>query len=49
VGIGRRNVRIHLVDGFLGLTDGILQVLVVSRGHLDMRGACKGKGVGGTT
>jgi hypothetical protein len=38
-----------LVDGLLGLSDGSLQVLVVSGGQLDMRGACKGKGLVRTT
>jgi hypothetical protein len=47
-GIGRSNIKSHLLEGLLGLSDGSLQVLVVSGGHLDMRGVCKGKWVGGT-
>jgi hypothetical protein len=49
VGIGGRKLISQLVDGPLGLSDGSLQVLVASGGHFDMRGACKGKRVGGTT
>jgi hypothetical protein len=48
VEIGGRKIKIHLLDGLVSLSDEILQVLVASGGHLDMRGTCKGKWVGGT-
>jgi hypothetical protein len=48
VGIGRANLSCHLLDGFLGLMDGSLQVLVASGGHLERVSAGKGKWVGGT-
>jgi len=34
-GIGRDNLRCHMLDGVLGLIDGSLQVLVVSGVHLE--------------
>jgi hypothetical protein len=49
VGIGRANLRCHLLDGSLGLIDEILQVLVASGGHLERGSAGKGKWVGETT
>ena len=49
VGIGRDNLSSHMLDGFLGLIDGSLQVLVASGGHLERGSVGKGKGVGGTT
>jgi hypothetical protein len=47
-GIGRSNIRSHFLEGFISLSDGSLHILVASGGHLDMRGDCKGKWVGGT-
>jgi hypothetical protein len=48
-GIGRANITCHMLDGFLGLIDGILQVLVASGGHLERGSVGKEKWVGGTT
>jgi hypothetical protein len=49
VGIGRANLKCHVLDGFLGLIDGILQVLVAINGNLERGSAGKGRWVGGTT
>jgi hypothetical protein len=49
VGIGRANLRCHMLDGFLGLIDGSLQVFLASGGHLKRGSASKEKWVGGTT
>jgi hypothetical protein len=43
VGIGRANLICHLLDGFLVLIDGSLQVLVASVGHLERGSVGKGK------
>jgi hypothetical protein len=49
VGIDRANLRCHMLDGFLGLIYGSLQVLVASGVHLERGSVGKGKWVGGTT
>jgi len=49
VGIGRANIKCHLLEGLLGLIGGSLQDLVTSVGHWDMGSDGMGKWVGATT